>query len=70
MTTSHVLFSWRASLKIGGFVPAAECELTPVDNIMTRLGASDRILLGKMAHGVPTFEYSFKVRSFCVQTGI
>jgi len=33
--------------QIGSFVPAEECELTPVDRIFTRLGASDRILLGQ-----------------------
>lgn len=40
---------------MGGFVPAAECELTPVDNIMTRLGASDRILLGKIEKVIHEF---------------
>lgn len=33
--------------QLGSFVPAEECELTPVDRIFTRLGASDRILLGQ-----------------------
>jgi hypothetical protein len=33
--------------QIGSFVPAEECELTPIDRIFTRLGASDRILLGQ-----------------------
>jgi DNA mismatch repair protein MSH6 len=33
--------------QIGSFVPAAECELTPMDRIYTRLGACDRILLGQ-----------------------
>ena len=33
--------------QIGSFVPAEQCQLTPVDCIFTRLGASDRILLGQ-----------------------
>jgi len=33
--------------QMGCFVPADECSLTPVDRIFTRLGASDRILLGQ-----------------------
>jgi DNA mismatch repair protein MSH6 len=33
--------------QIGCYVPAEECSLTPIDRIYTRLGASDRILLGQ-----------------------
>lgn len=33
--------------QIGCFVPAEKCELTLVDRIFTRIGASDRILEGK-----------------------
>lgn len=33
--------------QIGCFVPASSCELTPIDRIFTRIGASDRILEGK-----------------------
>ena len=33
--------------QIGCYVPASSCELTPVDRIFTRIGASDRILEGK-----------------------
>ena len=33
--------------QIGCFVPAEFCSLTPVDRIYTRLGASDRILMGQ-----------------------
>lgn len=33
--------------QIGCFVPAESCELTPVDRVFTRIGASDRILEGK-----------------------
>jgi len=33
--------------QIGCYVPATKCELTPVDRIFTRIGASDRILEGK-----------------------
>lgn len=32
---------------MGCFVPAQACELTPIDRIFTRIGASDRILEGK-----------------------
>jgi DNA mismatch repair protein MSH6 len=33
--------------QIGSYVPAQKCQLTPIDCIFTRLGASDRILLGQ-----------------------
>ena len=33
--------------QIGCFVPAESCELTPIDRIFTRIGASDRILEDK-----------------------
>lgn len=33
--------------QMGSFVPAEACELTPIDSIYTRLGASDRLLLGQ-----------------------
>ena len=33
--------------QVGCFVPAESVEITPVDRIFTRLGASDRILEGK-----------------------
>ena len=33
--------------QIGCYVPAEICELTPIDRIFTRIGASDRILEGK-----------------------
>jgi len=33
--------------QIGSFVPAQLCELTPTDQIFTRLGASDRIFTGQ-----------------------
>lgn len=33
--------------QIGSFVPAAKLELTPVDRIFSRLGASDRLLEGE-----------------------
>lgn len=33
--------------QIGCFLPAAKAELTPVDKIMTRLGANDNIIQGK-----------------------
>ena len=32
---------------MGCYVPAQSCELTPIDRIFTRIGASDRILEGK-----------------------
>ena len=32
---------------MGCFVPAQSCELTPIDRVFTRIGASDRILEGK-----------------------
>ena len=36
--------------QIGCFVPAQSCELTPIDRIFTRIGASDRILEGKSTY--------------------
>lgn len=33
--------------QIGCYIPASEAELTPVDRIMTRLGANDNIIQGK-----------------------
>jgi DNA mismatch repair protein MSH6 len=33
--------------QMGSFVPASSCELTPIDRIFTRLGASDRILMNQ-----------------------
>jgi len=44
--------------QIGCFVPAAECEITPMDRIYTRLGASDRILLGQSTFFVEVRSYS------------
>jgi len=52
--------------QIGCYVPAEDCELTPVDCIYTRLGASDRLLLGQSTFFVevsfPTGEDSFFLR--------
>lgn len=33
--------------QVGCWVPADSCEMTPVDRIFTRVGASDRILAGQ-----------------------
>ena len=33
--------------QIGSYVPATECVLSIVDRIFTRLGASDRIMMGR-----------------------
>lgn len=32
--------------QMGCYVPAEKCQLTPVDRVFTRLGASDRIMSG------------------------
>ncbi|KAL7558432.1 hypothetical protein ACA910_015774 [Epithemia clementina (nom. ined.)] len=48
--------------QIGSYVPAEECELTPVDRIYTRLGASDRILLGQSTFFVELSETSTALR--------
>ena len=34
--------------QMGCYVPAEKCRLTPVDRVFTRLGASDRIMSGKI----------------------
>jgi len=48
--------------QIGCFVPAEECVLTPVDRIFTRLGASDRILLGQSTFFVELAETASALR--------
>jgi DNA mismatch repair protein MSH6 len=48
--------------QIGSFVPAEECELTPIDRIFTRLGASDRILLGQSTFFVELAETAAALR--------
>jgi DNA mismatch repair protein MSH6 len=48
--------------QIGCFVPAEECALTPVDRIYTRLGASDRILLGQSTFFVELAETASALR--------
>jgi DNA mismatch repair protein MSH6 len=48
--------------QIGCFVPASECALTPVDRIYTRLGASDRILLGQSTFFVELAETASALR--------
>ena len=40
--TSSVL-----ALQLGAWVPASACEMTAVDRIFTRLGASDNLLEGQ-----------------------
>lgn len=48
--------------QIGCYVPAAECSLTPIDRIYTRLGASDRILLGQSTFFVELAETAAALR--------
>lgn len=48
--------------QIGCFVPAEECILTPFDRIFTRLGASDRILLGQSTFFVELAETAAALR--------
>lgn len=48
--------------QIGSFVPAERCELTPVDRIFTRLGASDRILCGQSTFFVELAETAAAAR--------
>lgn len=48
--------------QMGSFVPAEKCALTPVDRIFTRLGASDRILLGQSTFFVELAETAAAVR--------
>jgi len=38
--------------QLGCCVPAASCRLTPVDRIMTRIGAADAIMEGKSTFAV------------------
>lgn len=47
---------------MGSYVPAEQCALTPVDRIFTRLGASDRILLGQSTFFVELAETAAAVR--------
>ena len=48
--------------QLGSFVPAADCELTPIDRIFTRLGASDRILLNQSTFFVELAETAAALR--------
>lgn len=48
--------------QIGCFVPAEICELTPIDKIFTRLGASDRILIGQSTFFVELAETAAALR--------
>lgn len=41
--------------QLGCYVPAESLRLTPVDRVFTRLGASDRIMSGKL----PLVSYPF-----------
>ncbi|KAK7074527.1 DNA mismatch repair protein msh6 [Halocaridina rubra] len=44
--------------QMGSFVPAGSCQLTPIDRIFTRLGASDRIMMGESTFFVELAETS------------
>mmetsp|Transcript_48637 Transcript_48637/g.55107 ORF Transcript_48637/g.55107 Transcript_48637/m.55107 type:complete len:475 (+) Transcript_48637:1-1425(+) len=48
--------------QIGSYVPAESCQLTPIDCIFTRLGASDRILLGQSTFFVELAETAAALR--------
>jgi DNA mismatch repair protein MSH6 len=48
--------------QLGSYVPAESCELTPIDCIYTRLGASDRILLGQSTFFVELAEMAAALR--------
>ena len=48
--------------QIGCYVPAEQCTITPVDRIFTRLGASDRILLGQSTFFVELAETATALR--------
>ena len=48
--------------QIGCFVPAESCKITPFDRIYTRLGASDRILLGQSTFFVELAETAAALR--------
>lgn len=48
--------------QVGCYVPAEKCSLTPVDRIFTRLGATDRILLGQSTFFVELAETAAALR--------
>lgn len=48
--------------QLGSYVPAEDCELTPIDRIFTRLGASDRILLAQSTFFVELAETAAALR--------
>jgi len=48
--------------QIGSYVPAEQCAVTPIDRIYTRLGASDRILMGQSTFFVELAETAAAVR--------
>lgn len=48
--------------QLGSFVPAESCSLTPIDRVYTRLGASDRLLLGQSTFFVELAETAAALR--------
>ena len=46
------------AMEQGCYVPAVSCELSPVDRLFTRLGASDRIMSGESTFFVELSETS------------
>jgi DNA mismatch repair protein MSH6 len=48
--------------QLGSFVPAKSCELTPLDRIFTRLGATDRILMNQSTFFVELAETATALR--------
>jgi DNA mismatch repair protein MSH6 len=48
--------------QIGSWVPAEKCSITPIDRIFTRLGASDRLLLGQSTFFVELAETGMALR--------
>ena len=48
--------------QLGSYVPAEDCEITPIDRIFTRLGASDRILLNQSTFFVELAENAAALR--------
>lgn len=55
--------------QLGSFVPADDCELTPIDRIFTRLGARDSILTNRSTFFVELAEMAAALRCVPAQCG-
>lgn len=53
-------------VQLGCYVPCESCEISLVDTIFTRLGASDRIMTGESKFCSQNTYSSYQLRGFCL----